>query len=203
MSSCNQQVFKTGVLKVCGCSWDRDLKALPAPGEKAGKQPEGRLPGNSQLKNSWYTQWGDCLLFLKCIPERQHSQRHLSGNEGAGWHHFPPSPISINAEKPSESSSAPTLTAKHAYAKSHYCLSQSSLPQYQHSGSLLQEISRNPCPHHVSQPESSAELRSQWKYYQVSFNKQTRAHLLKTRHILAKDQKLPTGGKVSLCRQPT
>ena len=41
---------------------------------------------------------GRLLLFQECIPERQCSGKCLCGNKGAGWHHFPHWPLSINTE---------------------------------------------------------------------------------------------------------
>ena len=67
-------------------------------------------------------------------------------------------------------------------------------------GPLTQKTSTNLCPHHASQSESSAGPQLWSKCYQVSFHKQTRAHLVKTHHIQARDQTLPTAVKESLCR---
>jgi len=36
------------------------------------------------------------LLFLECVPERQHSWGYLSGNKGDSWCHFPPLLLSVN-----------------------------------------------------------------------------------------------------------
>ena len=55
---------------------------------------------------------GNYLLFSGCFPERQNSQRQLSGNKGADWQHFPPLLLSINTEPPEGSSSVWTLAPK-------------------------------------------------------------------------------------------
>ena len=106
MTSCNQQGLKSGGLKV---SKIEPEEHYPTPGEKAGKQLGGRKPGNSNLRKTWGTQWGDNSLFLDCIPERQLLWSYLSGNEGVGQCHFPLLPFSIKAESPVGNSPAQTL----------------------------------------------------------------------------------------------
>ena len=124
---------------------------------------------NSNLKNAWDTQWGRLFFFWGCFPERQCAWRLPPRDKGADLCYFLPLPLSINPESPSVNSIALSLAAYPAYISSHTpvlyrcCLSQSGLPQYQHSGPLPQKASRNPCPQHVSQPESSTGLQFYWK----------------------------------------
>ena len=71
---------------------------------QADKQPRGIQHGNSDLKSSCGTQWGNYLLFLELVPEKQLSQRHLSENKAAGQHHFLPPVLCISIEPPVGSS---------------------------------------------------------------------------------------------------
>lgn len=63
------------VLKVRSLGWDRYPRALHSYWKEGVKQLGGRHCGNSYLKNSWDTWWGDYLLFLNCFPEKQRAQR--------------------------------------------------------------------------------------------------------------------------------
>lgn len=70
-------------------------------GEKAGKQLWDRWNGNRDLKNAWGMKWGDYSLVGE-HSWKQCSQSHLSGNKGAGQHHFPSLPFNINTESLAE-----------------------------------------------------------------------------------------------------
>ena len=60
--------MKYEILKVGRLGWDRALRALPAPGEKAGKHSRGRQHGNSDVKNIRGT-LGILFPLLESIPE--------------------------------------------------------------------------------------------------------------------------------------
>uniref|UniRef100_A0A8C9DAZ3 Sushi domain-containing protein n=1 Tax=Panthera leo TaxID=9689 RepID=A0A8C9DAZ3_PANLE len=75
------------------------------PPEKASKEPVDIQHGNSNLKSTWCTQWGDYLLTWEHVAERQHSQRPT----GADRCHFPPLPISINTGSTVGICTGPTL----------------------------------------------------------------------------------------------
>lgn len=91
MNSCNQQGLKSGVLMVNRVGWDRGLTkdTVLLLEKRQANSTWSRQYSNKELKNTWDTLWGDYLLFLQLIPEKQHSQRCLSGNRVAGWCHFP------------------------------------------------------------------------------------------------------------------
>lgn len=76
-------------------------------------------------------------------------------------------------------------------------------PKDEHSGPLPQKTSRNLHRIYFYRTEISIGLQFQWKKLQFSFNKQTRAHLVKTCHPLANLQTLPTADKESLLRELT
>ena len=57
-----------------------------------------------------------------------------------------------------------------------------------------------PCIHHVSRSESSARPQFWRRWQQVSFHKPTRTHLVKTHHIQARNETLPTARKENFCR---
>ena len=109
LSSCNQGALKPGVLKVTMLGSGGAWRALRLILEKTqGKHPTDIQYGNSDLRNAWSTQWGDYLLFLEHVPERQCSQKDHSRNMGTGWYHFPSLPLGINTEPPSGTSTAAT-----------------------------------------------------------------------------------------------
>jgi len=58
-------------------------------------------------------------------------------------------------------------------------------------GPLPNKTSPNSYPHPVSQPRSFVGPQFWWQWQQVSFHKQTRAHLVKTHHILVRDKHCP------------
>lgn len=64
----------------------------------------------------------------------------------------------------------------------------------------LHQTSTNPCPHCIL-TRDSAGLQFWWRWCLVSFQKQTRAHQLKTGHSVAKDRTLSIAGKERVCRQ--
>lgn len=59
----------------------------PALGKKAESMDVQH--GNSDLKSTLGTQWGNYLFFSEYVTERHSSQRKLSQNKGTDWHHFP------------------------------------------------------------------------------------------------------------------
>ena len=172
---------------------------------KQSKQLADTQHGKRDLKSIWDTQWGGFLLFSNCIPERRHSQRDPSRNKGTSRHRFPPLPLRVSTGHLWEPVQCPhwlpnLLTPSPAPLHSRGTTTATyARPTPSTASSQPQKSGPNSCPHHIFQPRSFARPGFWWWWQQVSSHKQTRAHPLKSCHIQARDQTLPTTGKESLC----
>ena len=70
-----QAPHEYGLSKVSSLGWDTSLRALAYSWREGSKVLAGRWHGNSYLYNAWCTQWGDYILILGSIPERQSSKK--------------------------------------------------------------------------------------------------------------------------------
>ena len=141
------------------------------------------------------------MLFSEHVLERQHSQRHLCGNKGADWHHFPPPPLSINTE-PVGSSAVLTLIA---YIKPH----PAALQQKAFLSHIYLSQRGRPLPLNTTQNPATPRLLTR-EFYMASFlvevvesliSQADRALLDIIHPIQVRDQSLSTVGKESICRQ--
>ena len=105
VNSCNQMALKTWVLKVSGCSWTRDLRALPY----TWRRQENNLGTNGMEKTIYRisgTHSGEIIHFSwsSSLRGRLHGATSLGTME---LDDLPP--LSINTEPHAESNPAPTL----------------------------------------------------------------------------------------------
>ena len=173
-------------------------------GEKAGKQPIHIWHGNSNLKCTWGTQWE--IIHSSWSISQRYSWRDPSENNRM--------PSAISVPPPPHHKHRATC-GNNCSAETHYlvCLHQAPLPCSSGTTPLShtclspraarpppQKISPKPCSYHISQHASFMAPWSRQQWPQVSLHKQTRAHPVKTHHIQARDQTLPTTGKDGLWR---
>lgn len=158
------------------------------PGEKTSKESQGKQSGNSDWKSVWGTQWGNYLLLLECISEKQVSWRHLFMNKWAGWYHFPHHPFSINTDTHVQealqcSYSLPNMLTPRPI---HLCYSGELSFCIMLTPSLKRSVQTLPSSHLFTRVFFRASVPV--KVVMSSFHEQTREHLVKPHHIQIRDQ---------------
>lgn len=137
----------------------------PAPGEKAGRQPRGTQPGNSNLKNDWGTQQEENSLLSERSWEAEFTEIPLL--EQRSWPGPLPSPALQLIKHRTTSThgrqhSADISCSTHLHCAPFPCVLAGlpfsvTLALSQCSVLLPQKTSTNPaCLHHISQPEGLA-----------------------------------------------
>lgn len=192
LSSWNQQSLNPGVLKVSRLGWNRAWRVLPTSGAKTGKKHRSRGHWNSDLNTPGAHSGGDHSSFWRASLTDS-IQGDTSPGTKSWLVSFPPPSLSTNTEPPAESAT-PTLVSQTAYCKPHTLVVWCDLP---FSGKIASVLAWWAPPLFKSLSTPSPDQRvlqaplNSWKWSQVSYHKQTRAHLVTIHHMQARDQICP------------